>query len=74
MLKGQKGITLVALIITIIVLIILAGVSFTIAFNQNGIFTKAKSGAQEYKDAETNQSLALNEAADYMQNEINAIQ
>lgn len=42
--KGQKGITLVALVITIIVMLILVGVSITVAIN-GGLFEKAKSGA-----------------------------
>ncbi|MCL2341699.1 MAG: hypothetical protein FWC53_01160 [Firmicutes bacterium] len=40
MMRGQKGITLVALVITIIVMLILAGVTITIAVN-GGIFTQA---------------------------------
>ena len=51
MLKGQKGITLVALVITIIVLIILAGVSIALVFNDDGIINKAKQGAENYQAA-----------------------
>ena len=39
--KKQNGITLVALVITIIILLILAGISIAALSNQ-GIFTKAK--------------------------------
>ena len=56
--KGQKGITLVALVITIIVMLILVGVSITVAIN-GGLFTSAKSGANNTKEAvnaETNLS------------------
>ena len=42
--KGQKGITLVALVITIVVMLILVGVSVTVAIN-GGLFTKAREGA-----------------------------
>lgn len=48
MLKGQKGITLVALVVTIIVLIILAGVSIALVLGDNGIVEKAKDGKQNY--------------------------
>ena len=48
MLKGQKGITLVALVVTIIVLIILAGVSIALVLGDNGIITKAKEGRTNY--------------------------
>jgi len=44
--KNQKGITLVALVVTIVVLLILAAVSISIAFN-GGIFQQAKNAAQE---------------------------
>ena len=39
--KNQKGITLVALVITIIVLLILAGVSISLVLGQNGVLTQA---------------------------------
>ena len=38
----QKGITLIALVVTIVVLIILAGISIYLLFNPNGIIEKAK--------------------------------
>ena len=43
--KKQKGITLVALVVTIVVLLILAAVSINIAFGNNGIFTQAQKAA-----------------------------
>lgn len=49
MLKGQKGITLVALVVTIIVLIILAGVSIALILGDNGIISKAKEGKSNYE-------------------------
>ena len=42
MLKEQKGITLVALIITIIVMLILAGVSISLVVGENGVLTQAQ--------------------------------
>ena len=42
MLKEQKGITLVALIITIIVMLILAGVSISLVVGENGVLTQAE--------------------------------
>ncbi len=41
--KNQKGVTLIALVITIIVLLILAGVSIAMLTGDNGILTQAKS-------------------------------
>ena len=40
--KNDKGITLVALVVTIIVLIILAGISINLVLGDNGIITIAK--------------------------------
>ena len=48
--KNQKGITLIALVITIIVMLILVGVSVTVALN-GGLFTTAKTAAEGTKVA-----------------------
>ena len=40
--KDKNGITLVALVVTIIVLILLAGVSINLVIGNNGIITKAQ--------------------------------
>jgi len=40
--KGNKGITLIALVITIIVLLILAGVSIAILMGDNRVINKSK--------------------------------
>ena len=42
--KNNKGITLIALVITIIVLLILAGISIAMLTGENGLLNKA-SGA-----------------------------
>ena len=42
MLKKENGITLVALVVTIVVLLILAGVSISLVLNQNGVIDKSK--------------------------------
>ena len=39
--KKEKGITLIALVITIIVLLVLAGVTIAMLMGDNGILTKA---------------------------------
>lgn len=44
--KQQKGITLVALIITIIVMLILVAVTISIALGQNGLVNNAKDATQ----------------------------
>ena len=51
-LKERKGITLIALVITIIVLLILAGVSIAMLTGQNGILTQAQNSKQATEKAE----------------------
>ena len=46
--KDMKGITLIALVITIVVLLILAGVSINLLLGDNGIITKAKEAQDSY--------------------------
>lgn len=59
MLKGQKGITLIALVVTIIVLIILAGVSISLVFGNRGVVTKAKEGRNMQANAEAYETESL---------------
>ena len=60
-LKERKGITLIALVITIIVLLILAGVSIAMLTGQNGILTQAQNAktTTENKSAEEKVKLAV---------------
>lgn len=50
MLRKEKGITLVALVVTIIILLILAGVSITMV-SGNGLFGRASNAASKYSTA-----------------------
>lgn len=50
--KSQKGITLIALVITIIVMLILVGVTITMAVN-GGLFDYARRAATETNDAKS---------------------
>ena len=59
MFKSEKGITLVALVITIVILIILATVSISFAVN-DGLFTRAQEGADLYVDAAGREQVTLN--------------
>lgn len=51
----NKGITLVALVITIIILIILAGISISMLLDEDGLIAKVKRGAEDYKIAAQNE-------------------
>ena len=59
-LKNTKGITLVALVITIVILLILAGISIS-ALTNTGIFQKAKEAKQKSDDATVDQNTKLDE-------------
>ena len=65
--KSSKGITLVALVITIIILLILAGISIS-ALTNTGIFGKAKDAKQKSDEAALDQNTKLDE----YESEINA--
>ena len=52
MLKNNKGITLIALVITIIVLLILAGVSIAMLTGENGILTQSTRAKEDTAEAE----------------------
>ena len=56
-LESQKGITLVALVVTIIGLIILAGIAISMTVGENGIFTKAKEAKRLQITAEAKEKI-----------------
>ena len=58
-LKGSRGITLIALVITIIVLLILAAVSIATLTGDNGILTRASDSANKSKEAEEKERIVL---------------
>ena len=57
--KQANGITLIALVITIIVLLILAGVSIAMLTGQNGILTQAQNASKQTEIAEEKEQIAL---------------
>ena len=57
--KKQRGITLIALVITIVVLIILAGVAINLTIGENGIFTRAEEAKLQYEIAQAEEELDL---------------
>ena len=70
--KNQvKGITLIALVVTIIVLLILAGIALNLTIGQNGIFSRAQTAANTWRNAETNEQLAMGELEDWMDDYLN---
>ena len=59
--RTQKGITLIALVVTIVVLLILAGVSLNAIFSENGIINRAKDAQNKMDQATQNDMTGLNE-------------
>ena len=57
----NAGITLIALIITIIVLLILAGVTINMVLGENGLFNKAKTSVGKYENEQSNENFTLSE-------------
>lgn len=62
-LNKNKGITLIALVITIIVLLILAGISIATLTGENGLLSKATTAKEETKKAEIREEIELAIAA-----------
>ena len=68
MLKNKKGITLVALVVTIVVLLILAGVSINLVLGNNGIIAKAKDAETKSAEASQNDLKGMNALTEEMNN------
>ena len=64
--RAEKGITLIALVVTIVVLLILAGVSINAIFGQDGIIQKAKDAQNKMDQATQNDLNAINELNDWL--------
>ena len=69
--KKNKGITLVALVVTIVVLLILAGVSINLVLGDNGIIAKAKEAQRKSAEASQNDLIGMNELAQQLGEKIN---
>ena len=68
--KTEKGITLVALVVTIVVLLILAGVSINLVLGNNGIIAKAKDAETKSAEASQNDLKGMNALTEEMNNAI----
>ena len=63
--KNNKGITLIALVITIIVLLILAGITIALLTGDNGLITKSQKAASDTAVAEAKEKATTAVAAAY---------
>ncbi len=66
--KAKSGITLIALVITIIVLLILAGVALNTLFGENGIINNAQEASIKTDIAETKEQIQIELAGKYNEN------
>ncbi len=69
--KNNKGITLVALVVTIVVLLILAGVSINLVLGNNGIIAKAKDAETKSAEASQNDLKGMNSLIEQMESALN---
>lgn len=68
MFKGQKGITLVALVITIIVLLILAGVALATLTGNDSIINNANTAVDKYNNKANEDQSLLNDINKMLEN------
>ena len=64
--KRKNGITLIALAITIVVLLILAGVTITFVLGEDGLIAKAREAQKESANALKNDQSQLDDVADFL--------
>ena len=57
--EKNNGITLIALVVTVIVLIILAGISISVILGENGLVAKAKKAASQTEEAVANDEMSM---------------
>lgn len=70
-LKNTNGITLIALVVTIVVLLILAGVSINAVFGQDGIIQKAKDAQNKMDEAQQKDLNSINELNNWIDSKTN---
>lgn len=63
--QKSKGITLIALVVTIVVLLILAGVSINLILGENGLISKTKDSRDKTKDASLTEQIVIEIAGSY---------
>lgn len=70
MIKEERGITLVALVVTIIVLLILAGVTITLALGSNGVIGRAQEASNTWSNATKTENTVLQEGQNHIEDAI----
>ena len=65
--KRENGITLIALVVTIVVLLILAGITISLVFGSNGVINKAQEANENTKIAQVREQLELAKGPEYIE-------
>ena len=68
--SNQTGITLIALVVTIVVLLILAGVSLNAIFSENGIIKRAQEAQNKMDEAQQKDLNSINELNNWLDNNV----
>ena len=66
-----SGITLIALVVTIVVLLILAGITISLVFSENGIIAKAREATEKTNQAVINEQVQMNGVTAAIENMLN---
>ena len=66
MLNKKSGITLIAIIVTVVILLILAGVAVKFSLGENGLIGKTKTATDKYKQAGINEQIELSKIDSYI--------
>ena len=67
----ENGITLIALIVTIIVLLILSGVAISLSIGEDGIFKRAQDASKIYENASKNELIDIEKVSNYIEDYFN---
>ena len=70
--QEERGITLIALIVTIITMLILAGISIKLAIDNNGVIENAKEAKNQYEQSQTEEDSKLSDLSSIMKNKLDA--
>ena len=74
MLRNKKGITLIALVVTIVVLLILAGVTISLLLDENGIIAKSKDARTETRVSQIEDEVGMWKQHNFINKESNQAQ
>lgn len=69
--RYNKGITLLALVVTIVILIILAGITISLVLGKNGILNKAKGTKETYAEQQAREKLEIELADLFAEKQVN---